>query len=57
MDSVYIRQRRNAFNFDTAYEYLDDEDRGKKALFLGECLEDAGDESEAMKWYRTIWNC
>jgi hypothetical protein len=45
-------EREEPFDFDTVYGHLGDEERGKKAMFLAECLEDAGNGSEATKWYR-----
>lgn len=45
-------EREEPFDFEKMYGDLDDEGRGKKALFIAGCLEDSGNGSEATKWYR-----
>jgi hypothetical protein len=45
-------EREEPFDFDIVYGHLDDEGRGKKALFLAGCLEDSGNGNEATEWYK-----
>jgi hypothetical protein len=49
-DVMYVREK--GFDFETLYDRLDDEVKGRKALGIAEGLEDAGRGGEAVRWYK-----